>query len=501
MSNNKEILLGTKLGWTYTFAANDAFPIEANKIFSTLTDATNYVKSNPTAYAGNVISVIYDDTVENNGVYFVKSVGANGELVKVGSVVDWNAQEGESGYIANKPFYFKITETDYVHTAELEYDYSSSISISGYNNYFKIYIENIGSTFIYLPNGIPTYNYDKDVQEYYTEKMTFEVNDFTFTIYSNGGGDSVMDILWSHNDWGGTTDPINIEIIECSVDSKKLSEVYIPDTVLKTTPQVLSDADKNQVKENLGISNPDWNAQEGEAGYIENRPFNLVIQNIDFELYDDKAYAYISGIYDYDGFYILDKPVQFNGNYNFTIDYLEGFEQYNGITIELQSSGDIYVTPNYIDTYVGDTVEGFVDYCNRNIKAFKIKVIDTLFIPDTVLKTTPQTLSDKDKNQLLDNLGIANLPFSGGESENSAVLKGGNNKVTNANEVALGKYNESNNDTMFSIGIGTSDTDRKNAFEVKGNGDIYFNDIKFELVEDTDDEVNNVWNEIIGTSM
>lgn len=150
---------------------------------------------------------------------------------------------------------------------------------------------------------------------------------------------------------------------------------------------------------------PDWNANEGEAGFIKNKPFNLVIQNIDFELYDDKVSTYISDIYDYDGFYILDKPVQFNGNYNFTIDYLEGFEQYRGITIELQSS-DIIVTPNYIDTEFGDTIEGFLDYCNRIIKLFKIKVIDNLFIPDTVLKTTPQPLSDENKNQALSNLGI-----------------------------------------------------------------------------------------------
>ena len=45
------------------------------------------------------------------------------------------------------------------------------------------------------------------------------------------------------------------------------------DTVVKTTPQTLSEGDKNQVKENLGISTPDWNANEGEDGHIENKPF------------------------------------------------------------------------------------------------------------------------------------------------------------------------------------------------------------------------------------
>ena len=75
-------------------------------------------------------------------------------------------------------------------------------------------------------------------------------------------------------------------------------------------------------------------------------------------------------------------------------------------------------------------------------------------------------------------LKIQDSPFEIGDAENSAVLKGGNNQVTNANEVALGKYNISNSDTQFSIGIGASDTDRKNAVEVKANGDIYIEGVE-----------------------
>lgn len=52
-------------------------------------------------------------------------------------------------------------------------------------------------------------------------------------------------------------------------------------------------------------------------------------------------------------------------------------------------------------------------------------------------------------------------------------------EVKNEDEVALGFYNASytgDNDalkTIFSVGIGTSDADRKNAFEVRRNGDMY----------------------------
>lgn len=43
----------------------------------------------------------------------------------------------------------------------------------------------------------------------------------------------------------------------------------------------------------------------------------------------------------------------------------------------------------------------------------------------------------------------------------------------NTGEHATGKYNKSNAETINSIGIGTSDTDRKNALEVTQSGDIY----------------------------
>ena len=52
-------------------------------------------------------------------------------------------------------------------------------------------------------------------------------------------------------------------------------------------------------------------------------------------------------------------------------------------------------------------------------------------------------------------------------------------EIKNDDEVALGVYNASHtgdNDslkTIFSVGIGTSDADRKNAFEVRRNGDMY----------------------------
>lgn len=56
---------------------------------------------------------------------------------------------------------------------------------------------------------------------------------------------------------------------------------------------------------------------------------------------------------------------------------------------------------------------------------------------------------------------------------------GENTQATNNGEVAMGSYNKSttstdaSEQTSFSFGIGTSDTNRLNAFEIKKNGDVY----------------------------
>ena len=87
-------------------------------------------------------------------------------------------------------------------------------------------------------------------------------------------------------------------------------------------------------------------------------------------------------------------------------------------------------------------------------------------------------------------------PVKKGEGKNSAVVigdtqkangeysfaEGQNTIANNRSEHAMGEFNESNKasdtfgdsgNTLFSIGNGTSATNRKNALEVMQNGDIY----------------------------
>lgn len=96
------------------------------------------------------------------------------------------------------------------------------------------------------------------------------------------------------------------------------------------------------------------------------------------------------------------------------------------------------------------------------------------------------TLNDK-----LDVIGVGATLFINGEGENSVILKNsggvadgdfstsfGEYTVTNnVAEHACGRYNVSNADTQFSIGVGDSNANRKNALEVKQNGDVYFGSV------------------------
>lgn len=47
------------------------------------------------------------------------------------------------------------------------------------------------------------------------------------------------------------------------------------------------------------------------------------------------------------------------------------------------------------------------------------------------------------------------------------------NKTSNPGEIALGQYNETSNGVVFSIGVGLSEEERKNAIEIKRDGMIY----------------------------
>ena len=84
--------------------------------------------------------------------------------------------------------------------------------------------------------------------------------------------------------------------------------------------------------------------------------------------------------------------------------------------------------------------------------------------------------------------GSAVLNDSGNTSVASAYLSmaaGVGTKATTSAETAVGKYNVSNGKQLFSVGIGTSDTDRKNAFEINHDGSINLSATTFNITGNT----------------
>lgn len=67
----------------------------------------------------------------------------------------------------------------------------------------------------------------------------------------------------------------------------------------------------------------------------------------------------------------------------------------------------------------------------------------------------------------------AHAEGSGTTASGSNSHAGGNNTVASAdNSTIVGKYGETNADTLFAVANGTSSTDKKLAFEVKQDGRV-----------------------------
>ena len=183
----------------------------------------------------------------------------------------------------------------------------------------------------------------------------------------------------------------------------------------------LSEEIKNKI-ENAGDT--DWNAQEGESGYIKNRTHysyffeesvvydeNSSFSNVSF--YIDISNATISKDALF-GFAIIVNVLTSLGETSIFISK----EQY----MEMQAGNRVLITANFpddsVDLYVSYdqysdlikneaviSIDGAV-YGTYTLFCTLVKQLESSYIPDTVLKTTPQTLSSDDKNQALANLGI-----------------------------------------------------------------------------------------------
>lgn len=321
---------------------------------------------------------------------------------------DWTAQEGEEGHIENKPF---------------EETYILKVTSAG--------------TYTYKGNGNYTYRVKwvnnhthGNIEELKTDGSIITVN-----VFGALGQRPVTIQYTGYNSTLVITDQYNAldeeHYIMFGVSITQIPEYFIPDTVIKTTPQVLSDTDKNQVKENLGISNPDWDAKAGEAGYIKNRShyrvlpdfIPLVYTNQYIETYNtgDEVYSYGYKIKLHPGYNVYTCYLDYVGDLNsenfteLSVDLYTRIKYfgYGGWPDEMPDGNDWFDAPCLIVETEFDNINECFDYLNQEFLFSEsyvyYKQLDAEYLPNTVLKTTPQTLIDVDKNQVLTNLGLTDI--------------------------------------------------------------------------------------------
>jgi hypothetical protein len=231
------------------------------------------------------------------------------KIENAGGGADWNALEGEAGYIENKPCsidYMIISDNPVI----------SDMSTSGFENSETYEISN---QYLHYADIIGLYanegNYNGVV---YVPIKYGMINTLNHTIYQNG---SSSRIYISIDATYGAMGARQIKVKSGSKITKiigvaafnKINENYLPDTVLKTTPQTLSNADKNQALANLGIDPVVWK-------YICNPNFlrsGYDIPNEFLEIVDDRIvlkykikgmyYGEVIDHFDDDRIYIIPK--------------------------------------------------------------------------------------------------------------------------------------------------------------------------------------------------
>lgn len=75
-----------------SMSRQDAFPLDKNSVFYSMSDAQTYAQTNPTAYVGQVIAVVVDGT---STIYHIKTADGNLEPLGTGDL------EGDVGSLVD----------------------------------------------------------------------------------------------------------------------------------------------------------------------------------------------------------------------------------------------------------------------------------------------------------------------------------------------------------------------------------------------------------------
>lgn len=396
---------------------------------------------------------------------------------------DWNAKEGEAGYIENRPIiknFIKEQSMEFNEVDEwtsVDEGYDAVPSNTTVARVFADIVTDRGehiTTTVIVKKGESVYILeDKTGWSDYLQISMFDTQDgCTMNIGASFGMSGTLKCYYYE-------------------DFKQLDEDYIPNTIAR----------KSDIPT---ISTPNWNASEGESGYIENKPFGIdkiyytITSNGNGDTIDGKTGVIAFYNYVFERFpgektpntvsfnFIPDTTDEFPTQLDFYIPYDKFY--FSEVGDKFDITDDIYILTEHDDYYSkrwtiyfwcgNDTHELKIDFCD-------ITYIDDRYLPDTVIKTTPQTLSDAKKNQARANLGILDFPY-GFSKENNPDLRWIRIEVddTDSTEgiIERGKYGYAYIDVTFEDGKRRL---YSNAFDPRG--DVLLRDIELSI------NLHNVW--------
>lgn len=178
--------------------------------------------------------------------------------------------------------------------------------------------------------------------------------------------------------------------------AKRIDKIIQSKTAPKNNNVLWDDGKNLKVNRNgnwKGINTLDWDAQEGEAGYIKNKPFRKIKSNNN-EITNINSLFVITE----EAFYpTIDLFIKYNNKIVLLAKEKQEIYWGDGVIVEMYNT--LF--------YLRDDGESNIIVDSECEFDFELIIpLNSDFIPYTI-KTTPQELSDEDKNQALVNLGIS----------------------------------------------------------------------------------------------
>ena len=264
-------------------------------------------------------------------------------------------------------------------------------------------------------------------------------------------------------------DKIENVTLECSVYENKLSDEpsYVDISVTSNNTHILSKNNSLSCGINTKIN--------GDYAFA----FGNSVSNGNYSFSSGLGTAYGKGSVSLGGFYSRNYQTIVINNVSYE---LSSDKKYTIATCEYTHKGET----NHVNKYpcVGNGLNGCIGYITEITEKATSKDgsgVFKFYIPTTDLTNNKPT-NDKfvitNGTHYVSNCSIGDASTTFGILNTAKGLAsstfGLGLQANNAYEFACGKYNLSSSDTVFSVGYGNDNKNRKNIFEVKTNGDIYF---------------------------